>query len=578
MMALRNKRRAELYLVLAGIAVAASVCVAGWLHYRAAMRLRDSSQWVKHSYIVSASLELESQRIDRIEPAIKLYQLTRDDDQFRIAETNAVSLYSRALDLQDLVNDNPSQTRLARQLAAQASALATTINGLTAQSPLPSQQVLGCRETISLMQRAEAELLRQRTEQTDAEDRLGERVGISSTLFSLVVVLVLFGLLIRDLRQHHRYQKQLSDTNEQLGETVHALELRARETELMAEARNELQLCMNSQQAQASAARSLEKLLPATRGAICMINSSLQQVEIVASWNDPASLLDSFSLVSCCGLRSGHPRWRTPNKSEVHCEHFTAKEPERYLCLPVAAHGETLGMIYIECPSAGVAAMVESQAPLLSEMIEMASMAIASLNLRNRLEHQSVRDGLTGLFNRHFMEMALERELRRAHRQQTPVALLILDVDNFKKFNDNFGHQAGDCILQNVAEILKHILRSEDVICRYGGEEFIAILPGISFEMALERADQLRRKVSEAHPQFGGENLHGVTVSVGVAMYPLHADSAEKLVRAADRALYEAKHQGRNRIVIARQPGVEAASIPDGVADKALVGTEGGER
>jgi diguanylate cyclase (GGDEF)-like protein len=562
-MALRKKDRTEVYLVLAGIAVASSVCVAGWLHYRAAMRLRDSSQWVKHSYIVSASLELESQRIDRIEPAIKLYQLTRDDDQYRIAETNAVSLYSHALDLQDLVNDNPGQARLAGQLTAQASALVSSVNGLTAQSPPPDQQVLGCRETISLMQRAEAELLSERTKQTDAEDRLGESVGISSTLFSLIVVVILFGFLIRDLRQHHRYQKQLTDTNDQLGETVHALELRARETELMAEARNELQLCMNSQQAQASTARSLERILPATRGAICMINSSLQQVEIASSWNDPASLLDSFSLVSCCGLRSGHARWRKPNKSAVHCEHFTGTEPERYLCLPVAAHGETLGMIYIECPSAGVAAMVESQAPLLSEMIEMASMAIASLNLRNRLEHQSVRDGLTGLFNRHFMEIALERELRRADRQQTPVSLLILDVDHFKKFNDNFGHQAGDCILQHVAEILKHMLRGEDVICRYGGEEFIAILPGMSFESVHERAEQLRRKVSEAHPQFGGENLRGVTVSVGVAMYPLHADSAETLVRAADRALYEAKHQGRNRVVTARLPGAEATSIPD---------------
>ena len=562
-MGVRNKTRTELYLVLACLLVASTVCGAGWLHYRAATRLRDASRWVQHSHTVSDSLHLEAQRIDRIEPAVKLYRLTGEDDQFHIAETDAVALYSNSLDLEELVKDNPSQLRLARQLSAQASGLVETINGLTPKSPLPDMQVLGCRETVMLMQHAEAELLHERTEWTSTEDLHGEIVGISSTLFSLVVVLVLFGFLIRDLRQRHLYQKRLTGANDKLAETVHALERRARETELMADARNELQLCMTSQQAQASAARSLEKLLPATSGALCIINSSLQLVEVAASWNSPANFLDGFSLESCCGLRSGRARWRKPNQSAVHCGHFTAEPPERYLCLPMAAHGETLGMIYVECPSAGVAAMVESQAPLLLEMIEMASMAIASLNLRSRLEHQSVCDGVTGLFNRHFMEIALERELRRADRQHTPVALLMLDVDHFKKFNDDFGHQAGDSILQQVGEILKHTVRGEDVVCRYGGEEFVAILPDLSFESALERAQQLRRMASEARPHFHGEKLRGVTVSIGVAMYPQHADSAETLVRAADRALYEAKHQGRNRVVTARQAGAETAAAAE---------------
>lgn len=527
------------------------------------MRLRESIQWVQHSQTVSASLQLESQRIDRIEPAVRLYQLTHNDDQFHIAETNAVALYSNALDIQDLVQDNPSQIELAKQLSAQASALVRTINGLTAQSPLPDLQALACHETVSLMQHAEAELLSERTERIDAEDVQGKIVGISSTVFSLVVVLVLFGFLIRDLRQRHSYQKKLSDANDQLAETVHALERRARETELMADARNELQLCVDSRQAQGSAARSLEKLLPATSGTICIINSSLQLVEIAASWNNPVSFLDGFSLESCCGLRSGRVRWRKPNQSAVHCGHFTAEAPDYYVCLPMAAHGETLGMVYVECSSAGVAAMVESQAVLMLEMIEMASMAIASLNLRSRLEHQSVCDGLTGLYNRHFMETALDRELRRAERQKTPVALLMVDVDHFKKFNDDFGHHAGDSILRQVAKIFHDTVRREDIICRYGGEEFVAILQGLSFEVALERAQHLRRVVSEARPDLSSEGLHGVTLSIGVAMYPEHADSAETLLRAADRALYEAKHQGRNRVVTARQAGAKTGSAPE---------------
>ncbi len=145
-MGVRNKTRTELYLVLAGIVVASSVCGAGWLHYRAAMRLRESSQWVQHSRTVSAGLQLESQRIDRIEPAVKLYQLTLDDDQFHIAETNAIALYSNSLDIQELVKDNPSQIVLARKLSAQAVTLVGTIKGLSSQSPLPDLQALACQE------------------------------------------------------------------------------------------------------------------------------------------------------------------------------------------------------------------------------------------------------------------------------------------------------------------------------------------------------------------------------------------------------------------------------------------------
>jgi diguanylate cyclase (GGDEF)-like protein len=552
-MAARNKNRAELYLILAGIAVASSVCGAGWLHYKAAMRLRNSSQWVEHSRTVSSSLQLESQRMDRIEPAIKLYQLTGDEDQFHIAETNAVALYTNSLDLQQLLKDNPGQTQLANRLNFQAGALVGVINALTPKSSTPELQLLSCRETVSLMQHAEAELLLKRTDETSVEDFHGKIVAIGSTFFSLIIVVILFGFLIRDLRQRRHYDKQLFETNDQLAGTIRALERRAREAELMTDSRNELQLCVNSQQAQESAARSLEKLLPATSGAICVINSSLQIVEMVASWNSPTAFLDGFSLESCCGLRSGRVRWRKPSQSEVHCGHFTAGAPDYYVCLPMAAHGETLGVAYVECPSAGVAAMVEFQEPLLLEMIEMASMAIASLNLRSRLEQQSVRDGLTGLFNRNFMEIALDRELRRALRQQTPVALLMMDVDHFKRFNDNFGHEAGDSVLRQVAEILTHSMRGEDIICRYGGEEFVAILPELSFEAALERAQHLRRVISETRPHFRSDGHHGITVSIGVAMYPQHSDSAETLLRAADRALYEAKHQGRNRVVSARQ-------------------------
>ena len=138
-------------------------------------------------------------------------------------------------------------------------------------------------------------------------------------------------------------------------------------------------------------------------------------------------------------------------------------------------------------------------------------------------------------------------------------SIAMLDVDHFKKFNDDFGHEAGDSVLRQVAEILTHTMRGEDIICRYGGEEFVAILPDVSFEAALERAQHLRRIVSETRPLFRNDDRRGITVSIGVAMYPQHAETTETLLRAADRALYEAKHQGRNRIVAARQATLDTS-------------------
>jgi diguanylate cyclase (GGDEF)-like protein len=149
------------------------------------------------------------------------------------------------------------------------------------------------------------------------------------------------------------------------------------------------------------------------------------------------------------------------------------------------------------------------------------------------------------------MEISLDREVRRAARNQAELAILMLDVDHFKKFNDSYGHEAGDCILRDVAEIFRQEVRSEDIICRYGGEEFVIILPETSDAEAVERAETIRKCVSQMRVRFRGEALREVTVSIGVAIYPQSGATLEEMLRAADRALYTAKHEGRNRVILA---------------------------
>lgn len=540
-------------LALATVGVSICVSIAGWLLYISARRLNESRDWLEHSQLVISDLQQELQRLNRIEPNIQLYLFTHDEENLRNAQSSVVALYSTALHLQQVVSDNQPQLLRAQQLERQSNALVGTLTTFTTNSQFPAREVLSCRETLTIMEATERELLAQRTELAKQSASRSLAISVSFTVLSLVVVLVLFGLLLRDALHRRRYEERLSEANEKLAGTIRALERQAKESDLLTAARDELQLCMNADQAQHSMARYLALLLPGTTGAVCLINESRQMVEVDATWNGETALVDGFAPDTCCGLRSGRMRWRKAGQSEVHCTHFSAKSPENYICLPLVAHGEAIGMVYVECISSGIAAMVDANLRALQQMVELASIRIAGLNLRTILEHQSIRDSLTNLFNRRFMEIALDRELRRAVRHEKALAVLMLDLDHFKLLNDTYGHEAGDVVLREIAGVMRQAVRSEDTVCRYGGEEFVAILPELGPEEALSRAESIRHLVSELRIYHRGESLREVTISIGVAVYPYNGESPEQLLSVADRALYEAKHLGRNRVVLAEQ-------------------------
>ena len=176
---------------------------------------------------------------------------------------------------------------------------------------------------------------------------------------------------------------------------------------------------------------------------------------------------------------------------------------------------------------------------------------MANLRLRESLRAQSIRDPLTGLFNRRYMEETLERELRRAARDRHPVGILMLDVDHFKRFNDHHGHDGGDAVLAGLGTLLAGNVRGGDVACRHGGEEFVLILPGASTIESRRRAAELLEVTRDFQIVHGGQLLGPVTCSVGVAAYPEHGTTREALLRAADTAVYRAKHEGRNQVVVA---------------------------
>jgi diguanylate cyclase (GGDEF)-like protein/PAS domain S-box-containing protein len=172
--------------------------------------------------------------------------------------------------------------------------------------------------------------------------------------------------------------------------------------------------------------------------------------------------------------------------------------------------------------------------------------------LQSQLREQAIRDALTNLFNRRYLEETLERELARAAREGYPLCIVMMDIDHFKNVNDTYGHEAGDLVLKSLAETVTKQSRQGDFVCRFGGEEFVLVMPNISIEIARERVGSLHRSISSLYIPFGRFNLN-ITMSMGISWYPKHGETKETLLRAADRALYSAKNAGRNRVAVYRE-------------------------
>ncbi|HEX4651895.1 MAG TPA: GGDEF domain-containing protein [Granulicella sp.] len=513
-------------------------------------RILDSNEWLKHTHVVLDELTQDSELIERIAFRMQLFQATHQEDNYRTVLTMTDALNTGALRLQDLVRDNSAQLQRSRDLLMAVERLSRAVDADKGSEAIPETQLRDLRQIVREMQATEHSLLEQRRIDTHQWVWRPMLWGTADLGFSMLVWVILFSILIRDAARRRQFQERLSRANGSLATTVEALGARVGEAMLLKNARDELQLCVTAQEAYACSARHLNQLVPGSSGVISIINNSRSMLITSATWGDEEGMLDGFEAEACCGLRTGRPRWRKVGESEIHCSHFVGLPPENYMCIPLAALGETLGFAYLNLLSESVQTVAVGREALINEMVELAAMAIAGLNLRAKLENQSIRDGLTNLFNRHFLEIALERELQRATRSGEPLAVLMIDVDHFKAFNDLFGHEAGDLVLRELAGCLQSTVRAEDIVCRYGGEEFVILLPEITRERAMEAAERLRQRVSMMRLELRGEPLRQISISVGLATYPDLASDAVDLLRMADRALYQAKRAGRNQVHI----------------------------
>ena len=376
------------------------------------------------------------------------------------------------------------------------------------------------------------------------------------------VPLVLDGKLVglyalyQDITYRKQAESKLQEANQQLGSWVQVLEKRSDEITFLSEMGNWLQSCQTADEAYPIIASSVRKFFPGYSGALCMIAASKNLVDTVCNWGEVPSLGKVFAPDECWAIRRGKSYFFEIGGSTPVCQHVGNAIPRATFCLPLMAQGEALGILYMEAMSEEHSGEISSKkflsdgeqklADVLSEQI---GLALANLKLRDTLRNQSVRDALTGLFNRRYLEESLERELSRAKRNNSSVALLMIDVDHFKQFNDTSGHQAGDALLREMGALIKTRTRGQDIACRYGGEEFALVLTQITLKGAIDRAEKLRQEVRELNVQHGGQSLGTVSISVGVALFPEDGSTADELIRNADDALYRAKHEGRDRVV-----------------------------
>lgn len=287
-------------------------------------------------------------------------------------------------------------------------------------------------------------------------------------------------------------------------------------------------------------------LLPTWSGAIYVLDTDTEMMEPLTRWGGLMIDDEEHSLTSCWALRSGKNHLVSDPQGQILCGHVDPEVKFAHMCIPLSAKGKTQGILYLE--SSVKDADVRTVESLGQKLAESIGLAVANLSVKEELLHESVRDPLTGLMNRRFMEESLFRELHRAERNDTTVGVLMLDLDHFKGFNDEFGHDAGDTVLKHLATVLGSHIRKEDVACRYGGEEFLVIMPDASHEEACTRAESIRMKVAELSVVHSGKRLPQLTVSIGVATYPDDANGSSELVQAADLALYKAKEEGRDRV------------------------------
>lgn len=557
------------------VAVAIIAIAVTGLVFASITSLISSGGWVERSYQVLDTLDVTAAMFSDSQSNERAFVATCDASLLKPYRTDLPRIYSDLARLRTLTADNPVQQSLVQRLHSQLDAevgrmgmeITETLKGdqkdaLAAlampQEENSSREILGI---ISQIKGKEKEILDGRLGRTQFFGKLTLAMCVLGVLASGTILGFIFWLMWRETTRRQRSEASLHSANAQLETSL--IELRqyndlAWSLRQMGEL---LQSCHDTGEALVIVSRHLKLLLPESSGAIALLHGGRADVEAKLTFGKPAPFAERFAPDQCWALRRGRAHVSRHEGYEPACTHL-GHDIGIAECIPLIAQGETLGVLSVTAPGTDGFSKIEQQS--IQAVTEQLSLSLANLLLQETLRERSLRDSLTGLFNRRYLGEVLPREIARMRREGQMLAVTMIDIDHFKRFNDSHGHDGGDALLAAFGELLAGHSRAEDIVCRLGGDEFAWILPGVGRQVACERAAGLRAATARMAVLLRDEPLHPPTISIGIAIFPDQGTDGPTLLRMADAALYAAKSRGRDRVVVAGEahlvPGTDRAS------------------
>ncbi|MHC5766320.1 sensor domain-containing diguanylate cyclase [Nostoc sp.] len=346
-----------------------------------------------------------------------------------------------------------------------------------------------------------------------------------------------------DITESIEAQRSLTDLNQQLEEKTLELEVKKRELISLSDMADTLYSCESEDEVYQVVALTCSKLFPNMSGSIYIIANSKNYVQINSIWGGERSSKEIFSLSDCWALRRGKLNLLSPRNSGLICSHLIEPVSGAHLCLPLFGQGELVGILHIYA--------LEEISPEDQQTTEIIArtlgIALNNLSIKKRLTHDSLRDGMTQLFNQSYMQTITEQRLAEAERSGQPLSIIFLDIDNFKSYNSRYGHVTANIVLQGLAKLLLKSIRSFDIACRWGGEEFVIVMPNMTLETLRKRVEQLRLDVEQMQLRDGDQILQSITASFGIAVSE-PGITVKDFLNRANQAMLEAKRTGKNRV------------------------------
>lgn len=573
----------------------------------ASYQASQSFQWAAHSAQVIETTEAALNDLREAESGQRGFVITRDPAYARSFAKRLDSAAQTIARVAGQTRDNPRQHARAREMALlmkersaflrQPLGLARRGNFAGAVTIIASGRGRDLMDAISV--RGEAFLEEERALQTTRQDaaaqrlRRGKRLAIFGAIAVALIVIGGFTLLVQGIRRpletmlramtalgsgdeqtridtamgsrefnrlaigynamadrlegavsdQGASERQLQVVNAELERNTKTLRERGDVIELLGGMAHRMQAARTDDELAQIIRVFVPQVLPDIPGALYAHNNSRNCLVPVASWGDIVVPDDGFAPERCWALRRGQSHSVVDPRRDIVCAHVA--EGEVYHCEPLLAGGEVIGVLYLR-------GRIEAENRFrMNVLTENIASALVNHRLQRSLREQTIRDPLTSLFNRRYMEEALKLEIARASRSGNPLSLVMCDVDHFKRFNDEFGHDAGDAVLQQVAAEMRSRFRDGDVVCRFGGEEFTIIAPGTTAEALAKRVDIVRQAIAEIAVRHGNRALGSTSMSFGIATWTDIMDrEGATLIQAADMALYQSKRDGRNRATI----------------------------